>query len=148
MAHAKIKTTMVHEWTRRWWSFLQTLNSCRSLGYARGHESVRVFNDLCKPIEICIYDRKKHPFASHPAAKHPNAANSGLQTCDKSQWTYLLTSQGGHFIPHNNFANFGSFAKVPVPVTTIIPCLAQGIINMNISFISYVHIYNSLLSWA
>ena len=29
------------------------------------------YDDLCKPIEIYIYVRKKHPFASYPAAKHP-----------------------------------------------------------------------------
>ena len=59
------------------------MSSCRSLDYARGHKSIRIFNDLCKQIEIYIYARKKHPFASNPAAKHPNAANSGLKTYDK-----------------------------------------------------------------
>ena len=29
------------------------------------------FNDLCIPIEIYIYARKKHPIKSYPAAKHP-----------------------------------------------------------------------------
>ena len=63
------------------------LNSCRSLDYARGNEPIIYFTDLCKPIETCIYARKKHPFASYPAAKHPNASNLRLQTYDKTQWT-------------------------------------------------------------
>ena len=52
------------------WSGPQTLNSCRSLHYARGNKYIIFFNDLCKPIEIYIYARKKHPFTSYPAAKH------------------------------------------------------------------------------
>ena len=46
----------------------QTLNSCRSFRYARSNESIIIFNDLCKPIEIHIYSRKKHPFASYPVS--------------------------------------------------------------------------------
>ena len=48
-----------------------TLNSCRSLDYARGNESIIHFTDLCKPIETYIYARKKHTFTGYPAAKHP-----------------------------------------------------------------------------
>ena len=64
-------------------------NSCRSLDYARGNESIIYFTDLCKPIETYIYARKKHPFTSYPAAKHPNTANLQLQTYDKTQWTFV-----------------------------------------------------------
>ena len=70
------------------------LNSCRSLDYARGNESIIYFTDLCKPIENNIYVKKKHPFASYPAAKHPNEANLRLQTYDKNQWTFLITPHG------------------------------------------------------
>ena len=48
-----------------------TLNSCRSLDYARGHEVITYYTDLCKPIEIYIYAKEKHPFAGYPAAEHP-----------------------------------------------------------------------------
>ena len=41
-----------------------------SLRYAHGSKSVIFFKDLCKPIKIYVYSRKKHPFASFPAAKH------------------------------------------------------------------------------
>ena len=71
-----------------------TLNSCRSLDYARGNESIIYFTELCKPIETDIYARKKRPFASYPAAKHPNAANLRSQKYDKNQWTFLMTPHG------------------------------------------------------
>ena len=45
--------------------------SCRSLGYACGNKSIILFNILCKPIEIYIYDRKEHPFTGYSAAKYP-----------------------------------------------------------------------------
>ena len=50
---------------------IQTLNSCRSLDYARGNESIIYFIDLCKLIEIYIYAKKKRPFTSYPVAKQP-----------------------------------------------------------------------------
>ena len=71
-----------------------TLNFCRGLGRTRGHESIRIFNDLCKPIEIYIYVRKNHSFASYPAAKYLNAANSGLQTCDKRPVDLFTNAEG------------------------------------------------------
>ena len=124
---------MVNESTRRQWCFFKTLNSCRSLGYARSHESIRIFTDLCKPIEIYIYARKRHPFASHPAAKHPNAANLQLQTCDKNQWTFLLCSTGVNSSSRNNFGTLGSFAKVSAPVRTIIPSfISQPVSNCHL----------------
>ena len=49
----------------------QTINSCCSLDYARGNESIICFTNLCKLIETYYYARKMHPFASYPTAKHP-----------------------------------------------------------------------------
>ena len=49
----------------------RTLNSCRSLDYARGNESIICFTDLCKPIATYFYARNGHTLASYPAAKHP-----------------------------------------------------------------------------
>ena len=69
-----------------------TLNSCRSLDYAHGNESIIYFTHLCKPMETHICARKKHPFATYPAAKHPNAANLLLQTYDKNQWTFFINT--------------------------------------------------------
>ena len=65
------------------------LNSFRGFVYALCNESIIYFTDLCKPIETCIYARKKHSFASYPSAKHPNTANLRLQTYDKNQWTFF-----------------------------------------------------------
>ena len=59
------------------------------LGDARGNKSIIFFNDLCKPIEIYIYARKKHPFTNYPAAQHPKTINLRLQTYDKTQWTFF-----------------------------------------------------------
>ena len=101
----KPKTTMVNAWTRRQWRSFQTLNSCCSLSYARGHKSIKIFNDLCKPIKICIYARKRHLFASYPAAKHPNAANSGYRHATKTGRLVYCCRAGAHYIPRNNFAN-------------------------------------------
>ena len=99
-----------------------TLNSCRSLDYARGNESIIYFTELCKPIETYIYARKKHPFASYPAAKHPNLR---LQTYHKKQWTYLLTPHGRQLWLSQYFSkNLGSFAKVSVPGKIYIQFLA------------------------
>ena len=56
----KQKLTAGNEWTRRQWPF------------SRGrtmHESITIFNDLCKSIETHIYARKKHPLTNY-LAKH------------------------------------------------------------------------------
>ena len=83
-----------------------TLNSCHSLDYARGNESIIYFTNLSKPIEkTYIYAKKKHSFVSYPAAKHPNAANFRLQTYDKNQWTFLCNT-GVNFSSRNKSANF------------------------------------------
>ena len=74
------KTIRNYETRIQWcffWRGTQTLNSCRSLDYARGNWSIIYFNDLCKPIEIYIYARKKHPVTCCPTAKAPRTQ----QTC-------------------------------------------------------------------
>ena len=107
-------------------SGIQTLSSCHSLGYARGNKSIIFFNDLCKPIEIYIYARKKHPFTSYPAGKHPKIQ----QVCHyrharKTRGPFFLYNTGFDFSSSNNFANSGSFAKVSISVETIISWLIQ-----------------------
>ena len=99
----------------------QTSNSCRSFDYARDNKSIICFNDLCKLTEIYISARKKHLFTSYPAAKHQNAANLGLQTYEKNQWTFLWHHAVVNCIASNNLSNLGSFARVLVPVITITP---------------------------
>ena len=98
----------------------QTLNSSRSLDSARDHKSIIYLNGLWKPIEIYIY-AKKHPFTSYPAGKNQNKnLNLRLQTYGKNQWAFLWYRSGIDFSSRNNFVNSGSFAKVCVPVGSII----------------------------
>ena len=46
----------------------------------------------------------------------------------KTGGLFLLYDTGVNFISRNNLNNLGSFAKVSVPVKSIIPCCNQGII--------------------
>ena len=78
---------------RFFWSGTQTLNSFRSLEYARDNKSITFFYDLCKPIEMYIYARKKHPFNSYPAAKHPRHSKFAI-TDMKNQQTFFLVRHG------------------------------------------------------
>ena len=48
-------------------------------------------------------------------------ANRDINLCDKHQWTFLLYETSVGFNSRNNFANFGSFAKVSVSLQFIIP---------------------------
>ena len=74
-----------------------------------------------------------------PAAKCPNTAPKTKQTCD----ILVAKKRDLTFPPCKNFAYLGFFAKVSVPVLSIIPwslahcaVLAQtthGIINFNLS---------------
>ena len=74
---------------------------------------------------LCI--AKKHPFTCCAAANHQNAANLALQTCEKYQWTFLWHCTDGDFSFRNNVSNLCSFAKVSVPVESIIPWLLSVI---------------------
>ena len=67
------------------------------------------FSDLCGPIENTSMSAEKHPFTCCPAAKYQNAAILALQTYGKNQWTFFIA--------------IGSFAKVSIPVESIIPWL-------------------------
>ena len=72
-----------------------------------------------------------------PQQSTQNTANLSLQTCDKNQWTFLLHSMSVNFSSRNNFANSGSFAKVSVPVRSIIPCLNDNDVLFMASLTSF-----------
>ena len=72
-----------------------------------------------------------------PQQSTQNTANLSLQTCDKNQWTFLLHSISVNFSSRNNFANSGSFAKVSVPVRSIIPCLNDNDVLFMASLTSF-----------
>ena len=100
----------------------QTLNSCHSPDYARDNKLL-IFNDLCKPIELYIYARKKHPFASYAAANHAKHSKFTITDIrEKPVDFFSLYDTGVDFISRNNFSNLGSFAKVSILVGSIIPC--------------------------
>ena len=100
------------------------MNTSRSFGYECGKKSTIFFNDLCKPMEIYIYARKKHPFTSYPAAKHPETSNLWLQTYDRNQLTFFTdAARAPTLAPARILRTEVFFAKVSVPVGSIIPCL-------------------------
>ena len=72
--------------------------------------SLLFFNDLCKPITVYLYVRKKHPFASCPTAKHLTHLNT-----TKISGLFFRTPRPS------------ALAKVSVPVGSIIPWSKQGI---------------------
>ena len=58
-----------------------TLNSCRSLHYARGNESIIYFTELCKPVETYVYVRK-----STHLQVIPQQSTQTNQTCGYRQY--------------------------------------------------------------
>ena len=67
----------------------------------------------------------------------------GYRHVTKTSGLVYWRHTGAHFIPRNNFANLGSFAKVSVPVRTVIPwfksCYFIGLsINPSFSNSKYV----------
>ena len=93
-----------------------TLNSCCSLDYACGNESVIYFTNLCKPIETYIDARKKHPFASYSTAKHPKHSKLAITYIREKLANFFdCFNTGVEFSSRNNFANSDSFAKVSAP---------------------------------
>ena len=81
----------------------------------------------------CYALNKKDPFISYIAAKRQNTANLGLQTTrEKNQWTFFMEPYG-----LSTLANFGSLAKVSIPVqsTCIIPCM---FFDMRVVFFMFI----------
>ena len=75
---------------------------------------------------------KKHPFASYNTAKHPDASNLRLQTYNKNQWTFLITTtRGVDFSSRNNFPNLGSSAKAFIPVKIYNSSILKGFTFIN-----------------
>ena len=68
---------------------------------------------------------KKHQFTSYPAEKHPKCSKFAITDMRQKLVDFFYCN------PLNNFANLGSFAKVSVPVRTIIPRYVKIIRNGN-----------------
>ena len=117
---------MRNEWKRRQWRFFwsetQTFKSCRSIDYARNNKSIMCSNDLCRPIEKYIYVSEKAPICKLSRSKEPKTQQTcGYRHTRKTSRLFKWHRTGVHFCSFNNFANLGSFAKVSVPVESIIP---------------------------
>ena len=64
----------------------QTLNSNRSLDYARDNESIIYFNVYAtqqKYTSMLVCYRKKHPFTSYSSAKHPKHSKIAITNMRK-----------------------------------------------------------------
>ena len=68
------------------------------------------------------------------------AKNLAIQTYKKSQWTFLRHRTGADLSSQNNFTNLGSFAKVFVPVETIVPWFFTGAIISKVGHYLPLHI--------
>ena len=84
--------------TRQWCFFriaAQTLNSCRSHGYACDNKCIiyvsMIYAGHQKNTSMLA---KKHLFANYSAAKHQNATNLGVQNYEKNQWTFIMVPHG------------------------------------------------------
>ena len=106
----------------------QTFNFCRSLGYVHGNMSIIFFNDLCKPIRIYIYARKKHFYKLSCSKASKTQQICGYKHTRKNSKLFQWHRTGIEFMPRNNFANLVSLAKVSIPVRSIIPCSAVVLI--------------------
>ena len=80
---------MTRTQSRFFQSGTQALDSFRSLGYARGNESIIYFADLCKPIEIYIYARKKAPICKLFRSKALKRRKLSVTDIRKDQWTFF-----------------------------------------------------------
>ena len=78
MAHAKTKNDDGKGMNMKPVTLFPSIELLSQSCYACGHDSIRIFTDLCKSIEIYIYARKKHPFTSYLAAKHPKHSKLGV----------------------------------------------------------------------
>ena len=97
-------------------SWTQTLNSCRSLSCARDNESI-IYVPM---IETYINDRKKPQFSSYPAANHTKHSKFAITDIWEKPVDFFIARHGRRLWLLTNFTNSGSFAKVSVPVESII----------------------------
>ena len=80
---------------------------------------------LTRQLYLLYWERNKHP------TKQPKTQQiCHYRHARKTSGPFLLSDTGVDFSFRNNFANVGFFAKVSVPVESIISCLLQGIKNI------------------
>ena len=75
--------------------------------YTHGNKSI---------IYVTSVISENNPSTSYPAAKHLKTASSAFMLPKTFRDILVPANQGFTFAPCNNFAHFGSFAKVSGPV--------------------------------
>ena len=68
--------------------------------------------------------KHKAPIYKLSRGKVPKHSKFTVTDIRENQWTFFY---GADFSSRNNFSNLGSFAKVFVPVKSIIPCINKHI---------------------
>ena len=91
--------------------------------------------------------RKKHPFTSYPAAKHPKQQNAVTDIRLKPEDFFYWRCMNAYFSSHNNFANLGSFAKVSVPVRSVIPLVQVFLLRSCVTLGCVVLLVRQLPVW-
>ena len=82
------------------------------------------FNNLCRPIGKYIYLSEKALICMFSRSNAPKYSKFSVTNAGKkNSWLFLWHCKGVDFSPRNNFANFGSFAKVSVSVENTTPWL-------------------------
>ena len=92
--------------------------------------------------------RKKHPFTSYPAAKHPKQQNAVTDIRLQPEDFFYWRCMNAYFSSHNNFANLGSFAKVSVPVRSVIPLVQVFLLRSCVTLGCVVLLVRQLPVWA
>ena len=88
---------------------------------------------------------KRHPFTSYSTEKHPKHSKFAITDMrEKPAFVFLVYDTGVDFSARNNFSNSGSFAKVSIPVGSIIPCFNHCnkynncfLLNYNLKKVNY-----------
>ena len=113
-------------------------NSFRSLGYARGNESIIYFTDLCKPIETYIYAKKNTHLQVIPQQRTQTQQTCGYRHTTKNQWTYFHNAARGSTLALAIiFIIQVPLQKFPILLRYTIPCLnelLQLLIKREINF--------------
>ena len=86
----------------------------------------------CKRSHGTDLEKEKAPIhIAYPVAKHTKRSKFSItdRHARKTSELFLLYDTGVDFSSRNNFANLGLFAKVSVPVQSIIPWLAFSLLQ-------------------
>ena len=87
--------------------------------------NIKLLSQSSQCTSIIYFKDTRYPFTSYSAAKHPKHSTFARKT---SRF-YILYYAGVNFNSRNTFANLGSFAKVFIPVQSIV-CVYQVTVKL------------------